>query len=83
MRGRFLILLIGLLTSIPSYSQNDEYDSVDELISDIKRRNFEKPISYMRHYLTIVENGTEVSRFYLYRNGNSVSYNIYTKRSNT
>ena len=66
MRGRFLILLIGLLTSIPSYSQNDEYDSVDELISDIKRRNFEKPISYMRHYLTIVENGTEVFQDSIY-----------------
>lgn len=66
MRGRFLILLIGLLTSIPSYSQNVEYDSVDELISDIKRRNFEKPISYMRHYLTIVENGTEVFQDSIY-----------------
>lgn len=60
MRGRLLLFLIGLLTSIPSFSQNAEYDSVDELISDIKRRNFEKPISYMSQYLASVENGTEV-----------------------
>ena len=57
---RILFLLIGFLILLPSYSQNVEYDSVDELISDIKNRNFEKPISYMRHYLSSVENGTEV-----------------------
>lgn len=57
---RILFLLIGFLILLPSYSQNVEYDSVDELISDIKNRNFEKPISYMRHYLSTVENGTEV-----------------------
>lgn len=57
---RILFLLIGFLILLPSYSQNVEYDSVDELISDIKNRNFEKPISYMRHYLSAVENGTEV-----------------------
>lgn len=57
---RLLCLLIGFLSIVPSYSQNVEYDSVDELISDIKNRNFEKPISYMRHYLSAVENGTEV-----------------------
>ena len=57
---RILFLLIGFLLLLPSYSQNVEYNSVDELISDIKNRNFEKPISYMRHYLSAVENGTEV-----------------------
>lgn len=57
---RILFLLIGFLILLPSYSQNVEYNSVDELISDIKNRNFEKPISYMRHYLSAVENGTEV-----------------------
>ena len=57
---RILFLLIGFLILLPSYSQNVEYNSVDELISDIKNRNFEKPISYMRHYLSTVENGTEV-----------------------
>ena len=57
---RILFLLIGFLILLPSYSQNVEYDSVDELISDIKNRNFEKPISYMQHYLSAVENGTEV-----------------------
>jgi len=57
---RILFLLIGFLILLPSYAQNVEYDSVDELISDIKNRNFEKPISYMRHYLSAVENGTEV-----------------------
>ena len=57
---RLLCLLIGFLSIVPSYSQNVEYDSVDELISDIKNRNFEKPISYMQHYLSAVENGTEV-----------------------
>lgn len=57
---RILFLLIGFLILLPSYSQNVEYDSVDELIRDIKNRNFEKPISYMRHYLSAVENGTEV-----------------------
>lgn len=57
---RILFLLIGFLILLPSYSQNVEYNSVDELIRDIKNRNFEKPISYMRHYLSAVENGTEV-----------------------
>lgn len=57
---RILFLLIGFLILLPSYSQNVEYDSVDELISDIKNRNFGKPISYMRHYLSAVENETEV-----------------------
>ena len=57
---RLLFFLIGILTLLPSYSQNVVYDSVDELISDIKSRKYEKPISYMRHYLASVENGTEV-----------------------
>lgn len=60
MRLRLLFLLIGLLSLTPSYSQNVEYASADELIRDIKSRNFEKPISYMRQYLASVENGTEV-----------------------
>lgn len=63
---RILFLLIGFLILLPSYSQNVEYDSVDELISDIKNRNFGKPISYMQHYLTIVENGTEVFQDSIY-----------------
>lgn len=79
MRGKFLILLIGLLTSIPSYSQNDEYDSVDELISDIKKRNFEKPISYMSHYLTIVENGTEVFQDSIYIGMSTLLATTYTQ----
>ena len=57
---RILFLLIGLLSLVPSYSQNVEYNSVDELIGDIKIRNFNKPISYMKHYLATVESGTEV-----------------------
>ena len=57
---RLLYLLIGLLTLIPSYSQNVEYDSFEGLIGDIKKRNFEKPIIFMRQYLASVENGTEV-----------------------
>ena len=57
---RILFLLIGLLSLVPSYSQNVEYNSVDELIGDIKIRNFDKPISYMKHYLATVESGTEV-----------------------
>ena len=60
MRLRILLLLFGLLLLVPSYSQNIDYSSVEELISDIKRRNFEKPISYMRRYLASIENGTEV-----------------------
>ena len=56
---RLLYLLIGLLTLIPSYSQNVEYDSFEGLIGDIKKRNFEKPIIFMRQYLALVENGTE------------------------
>lgn len=60
MRFRILFLLIGFIALLPSYSQNVEYESVEELISDINSRKFEKPISYMRHYLANVENGTEV-----------------------
>ena len=56
---RLLFLLLGLLSLIPSYSQNVEYDSFEGLIGDIKKRNFEKPIIFMRHYLASVENGTE------------------------
>ena len=56
---RLLFLLLGLLTLIPSYSQNVEYDSFEGLIGDIKKRNFEKPIIFMRQYLASVENGTE------------------------
>ena len=56
---RLLYLLIGLSTLIPSYSQNVEYDSFEGLIGDIKKRNFEKPIIFMRQYLASVENGTE------------------------
>lgn len=56
---RLLYLLIGLSTLIPSYSQNVEYDSFEGLIGDIKKRNFEKPIMFMRQYLASVENGTE------------------------
>ena len=57
---RILFLLIGIITLLPSYSQNVEYDSFDELISDIKSRNLEKPIVFMKQYLASVENGTEV-----------------------
>ena len=60
MRFRILLLLIGCLALIPSYSQNVEYDSYEELIGDIKKRDFEKPILFMRQYLASVENGTEV-----------------------
>lgn len=60
MRFRILLLLIGCLALIPSYSQNVEYDSYEELIGDIKKRAFEKPILFMRQYLASVENGTEV-----------------------
>lgn len=56
---RLLFLLLGLLSLIPSYSQNVEYDSFEGLIGDIKKRNFEKPIIFMRQYLASVENGTE------------------------
>lgn len=56
---RLLFLLLGLLSLIPSYSQNIEYDSFEGLIGDIKKRNFEKPIIFMRQYLASVENGTE------------------------
>jgi len=57
---RILFLLISLLTLSSSYSQNVEYDSFEELIGDIKKRDFEKPISFMSQYLASVENGTEV-----------------------
>ncbi len=57
---RILLLLFGLLLLVPSYSQNVDYSSAEELISDINRRNFEKPISFMKQYLASVENGTEV-----------------------
>ena len=57
---RILSLIISFFILLPSYSQNVEYDSVDELISDIKSRNFDKPILFMRQYLASVENGTEV-----------------------
>ena len=60
MRLRILLLLFGLLLFVSSYSQNIDYSSAEELISDIKRRDFEKPISFMRQYLASVENGTEV-----------------------
>lgn len=57
---RILFLSISLLTLSSSYSQNVEYDSFEELIGDIKKRDFEKPISFMSQYLASVENGTEV-----------------------
>ena len=63
---RILFLVIAFFLLLPSYSQNVEYDSVDELISDIKSRNFDKPISYMKHYLATVENGTEVFQDSMY-----------------
>lgn len=63
---RILFLLIGFLTLLPSYSQNVEYDSYDELISDIKSRNFEMSIPYMRQCLASIENGTEVYQDTLY-----------------
>ena len=59
MGRKILFLLIGCLALIPSYSQNVGYDSYEELIGDIKKRNFEKPILFMRQYLASVENGTE------------------------
>lgn len=59
MGRRILFLLIGFITLLPSYSQNVEYDSFEGLIGDIKKRNFEKPIIFMRQYLASVENGTE------------------------
>ena len=52
-------MLIGFLILLPSYSQNVEYDSFEGLIGDIKKRNYEKPIIFMRQYLASVENGTE------------------------
>ena len=51
MRCRILLLLIGLLSLLPTYSQNVDYNSIEELIGDIKKRNFEKPILYMSQYL--------------------------------
>lgn len=63
---RILFLLIGFLILLPSYSQNVEYDSFEELIGDIKKRDFEKPISFMSQYLASVENGTEVFQDSIY-----------------
>ena len=76
---RSLFLLIGLLSLIPSYSQNVEYDSVDELINDIKSRNFDKPISYMRHYLSAVENGTEQFQDTIYIGMTGLLAQVYTQ----
>lgn len=66
MRYRFLLLIVALLTFLPSYSQNAEYNSVNELLNDIYSRNYEKPITFMRHYLSSVENGTEVFQDSIY-----------------
>lgn len=66
MGRKILFLLIGCLALIPSYSQNVGYDSYEELIGDIKKRNFEKPILFMRQYLASVENGTEVFQDTIY-----------------
>ena len=78
---RILFLLIGYLTLIPSYSQNAEYDSVDELISDIKSRNFDKPITYMKHYLATVENGTEVFQDSMYIGMTTLLASSYTQNN--
>jgi len=79
MRFRILLLLIGFLTLLPSYSQNVEYDSFDDLISDIKKRDFEKPILFMRQYLASVENGTEVFQDTIYIGMTGLLAQIYTQ----
>ena len=81
MRLRLLFLLIGLLSLTPSYSQNVEYASADELIRDIKSRNFEKPISYMRQYLASVENGTEVFQDTTYIGMTTLLASAYTQNN--
>lgn len=66
MRYRFLLLITAILSFLPLYSQNTEYNSVNELLNDIYSRNYEKPIAFMRHYLSSVENGTEVFQDSIY-----------------
>ena len=51
---RFFICLLGILCPLLAFSQ-DEYDSAEELINDIKNRNFEKPIAFMERTLFQME----------------------------
>lgn len=52
---RFFICLLGLFYPLFAFSQ-DEYDSAEELINDIKNRKFEKPIAFMERTLFQMEN---------------------------
>ena len=81
MRCRILLLLIGLLSLLPTYSQNVDYNSIEELIGDIKNRNFEKPILYMSQYLASVENGSEVFQDSIYIGMTTLLATTYTQNN--
>ena len=81
MRCRILLLLIGLLSLLPTYSQNVDYNSIEELIGDIKKRNFEKPILYMSQYLASVENGSEVFQDSIYIGMSTLLATTYTQNN--
>ncbi len=59
---RNIILVIGLLCSISSFSQNEEYESVEQLANDIHSRRYEKPIAYMKKQIASMESDT-ISNF--------------------
>ena len=62
MKLKYVILLIGLLCSLSSFSQKDDYDSVEQLVNDIHSRRFEKPVNFMKRQIVSMESDT-ISQF--------------------
>ena len=53
---RCVILFIGLVCyNLPSFSQDEVYGSVGDLINDVYGRNSQKSISFMENYLSSIE----------------------------
>ena len=56
---RNIILLMGLLFFISAYSQKVDYDSAEQLVNDLKGRNYEKSIAFMEHQLDSIEKNSK------------------------
>jgi len=53
---RCVILIIGLVCyNLPSFSQDEVYGSVGDLINDVYGRNSQESISFMENYLSSIE----------------------------
>lgn len=59
MKTRIVVIFICFLYSMSILSQDVEYSSVEQLVNDIKQRQFEKPIAFLQKQLEIMEHDND------------------------